>query len=158
MMKVLVCSTAILLSTLPISAQARDRRDSLCPPLRSFAASIGPDETRTLVFHTSWGGNFKDSKELVIYAKRCIHGGYKQAESVCDDLMQNGSVEFGNYNAMRAIVCLSPKTRFSNHASFERGEFSLMYGTENRGANISVTFEEDSVVGGMALRIVADGY
>lgn len=73
-------------------------------------------------------------------------------------LMKHASVEFGNLNAMQAIVCLSPKTRFPYRTSFETGEFSLMLGTQDRGANLSISFKPDSVVGGMSLRIVADGY
>jgi hypothetical protein len=33
-----------------------------------------------------------------------------------------------------------------------------MYGTVNRGANITITLEGDEKVGGAVLRIVADGY
>ncbi|HEX3581594.1 MAG TPA: hypothetical protein VH087_07505 [Thermoanaerobaculia bacterium] len=59
---------------------------------------------------------------------------------------------------MRVIRCLSPKTRFAEHTRFEYGQFTLMYGTVNRGANITITLEGDEKVGGAVLRIVADGY
>ncbi len=156
-------STALMVFVLAVPPAAKAATDPLCAPLRAFAASIGPQQKHELVFRTSWGGNFKDSPEglsrrEVFYAKRCESFRYKQAKRVCDVLMENASVEFSNFNAMRAIECLSPKTHFSEHTRFERGEFSLMYGNENRGANITVSFEEDQAVGGMALRIVADGY
>ncbi len=72
--------------------------------------------------------------------------------------MKDSSTEFGNVNAMRAVVCISPDIHFPRYIEFEHGEFSLHYGTEERGASISISFEEDQQIGGMALRIVADGY
>jgi hypothetical protein len=136
---------------------AKQAADALCAPLRAFAASIGADEKREITFRTSWGGNFKDAAESVIYAKRCEHNNYPQAKTVCSALMDDGSVEFGKNNAMRAISCLSPETHFGG-SSFERGEFSLHYGTPDGGASVQIAFEEDPKVGGMALRITADGY
>lgn len=157
-MKYFVYSIFLALGASAIPAAANRVPDSLCAPLLAFAASIDPDAHREIVFRTSWGGNFKDATENVFYAKRCEHSGYKEAKKVCDVLMKDASVEFGNQNAMQAIVCLSPKTRFPYRTSLETGEFSLMFGSENRGANISIVFEPDTVVGGMSLRIVADGY
>ena len=159
-----VTFTALVVFALVVPPAAKAATDSLCAPLRAFAASIGPGQKHELVFRTSWGGDFKDAPEKSppeqtrLYAKRCDGSRYEAAERVCAVLMEHASVEFGNVNAMRAIECLSPKTHFANHTRFELGEFSLMYGTENRGANITVSFEEDKKVGGMALRIAADGY
>jgi hypothetical protein len=153
---VVVLLVATTLAAAPASAKAS--RDSLCAPLRAFVASVGPDEKREIVFRTAWLGRFKDEPEDVMGSKRCEHNGYKQAKDVCAVLMTDASVEFGNTNAMRAIECLSPKTRFYGRTSFERGMFSLRYGTENRGALIDLSCDKDPSVGGMALRIVVDGY
>lgn len=63
--------------------------DPLCPPLRSFVQSVGPHETRTFAFRTSWGEGFKDSEAPhVLGAKRCEHGEYAPAKAVCAYLMR----------------------------------------------------------------------
>ena len=149
---------ALLLLALPPSAVAAP--DALCAPLRKFVASVGPDEHRELVFRTSWGGGFSDDPDTTdsISARRCEHQNYPAAKRVCDVLINDASVEFGNVNAMRAVVCISPDIQFPRLDEFEHGAFSLTYGTEDRGANVSVSFEEDEKIGGMALRIVVDGY
>jgi hypothetical protein len=54
-MKVILLSTALVLTWLPAQA-ALAKTDPLCAPLRSFVASVKPDETKTVEFHTSWGG------------------------------------------------------------------------------------------------------
>lgn len=152
-------STALVVFALVVPPVAKAATDSLCAPLRAFAASMGPGQKHELVFRTSWGRNFKDCpEERVFSAKRCEGFRYREAERVCAVLMEDASVEFGNVNAMRAIECLSPQTHFSDHARFERGEFLLMYGNERRGANITLSLESDQDVGGMALRIFAYGY
>ncbi len=153
-------SAALVVLALDVPLPAEAATDSLCAPLRAFAASTEPGQKHEIVFRTSWGGGaFKDApEENTFNAWRCEHFHYEKAERVCKVLMEQGSVEFGNHNAMRAIECLSPKTAFAEHTVFERGEFSLMYGTEKRGANITISFEADEKVGGMALRIVAEGY
>lgn len=148
-----------LLVLLAVSLSASAATDPLCAPLRAFAASIKPGQDHELVFRTAWGSGFKDTQdEGVFYAKRCEGASYKEAEPVCASLMKEASVEFANLNAMRAITCLSPKTRFAGRTAFEHGEFTLMYGNEQRGANITLTFEPDDKVGGMALHILAKGY
>jgi hypothetical protein len=156
--RALPSALACSLFLLPI--QARSETDSLCAPLRKFAAAVGPEDHREIVFRTSWGGGFKDdpNTKQSISSKRCEHGNYDMAKAVCEVLMKDASVEFGNVNAMRAVVCISPEIRFPRYIEFEHGEFSLHYGTEDRGARISVSFEKDAGVGGMALWIVADGY
>ncbi|MFT3807466.1 hypothetical protein [Arenimonas sp.] len=147
----------LALGILALPVHARKQKDSLCDPLREFAASIGPDEKREIVFSTSWGENFKGESKDVLFAKQCVHGDHGPARKVCDELMGNGSVEFGNYNAMRAITCLAPETEFGG-SSFERGDFSLDVGNEDRGAHISISFDGDKEIGGMTLRITAEGY
>jgi hypothetical protein len=159
-MKVSASSAAVALTLLVLPSQARSEADSLCAPLREFAAAVGPDEHREIVFRTSWGGGFKDDPgaKNSISSKRCEHGGYDKAKVVCGVLMEDASVEFGNVNTMRAVVCISPDIHFPRYIEFEHGEFSLNYGTEDRGANISISFEDDPKIGGAVLRIIADGY
>ena len=137
---------------------ARKRADALCAPLIAFAKSVAPDEERTLTFHTSWGGNFKDDPEPVIFAKRCIHHGYGPAMKVCSYLMEHGAVEFSDNNLKRAVMCLSPATRFDSRLSLGSASISLPYGTSERGSRINIDFAEDPKIGGMVLKIAADGY
>lgn len=152
-------STALLVIALAVSPAANAATDPLCRPLRAFAASIAPGQKHEIVFRTSWGSGFKDTPdENTFWAWRCEDPHYEPAQRVCAALMKYASIEFDNLNAMRAIECLSPKTHFADHTRFRHGEFELMYGTENRGANITITFEGDEKVGGGALRIVAEGY
>jgi hypothetical protein len=132
--------------------------DAMCGPLRVFASSISPDETRLIRFHTTWGSNFKDSPDPAIFAKRCDHQGYEPAKAVCAYLMKHGAVEFSENNAERALSCLAPPTRFAPEAHLHTGAFSVDYGTPERGSNITLTFQEASSLGGMVLRIEADGY
>jgi hypothetical protein len=129
-----------------------------CPLLREFVKSVAPDEDREFAFHTSWGGNFKDDPEPVIFAKRCSHHGYAPAEKVCEDLMRYGSTEFAGYNAKRAITCLSRGTRFANGMELNSGSFSFSYGSANRGALIEIVVQEDPELGGMVFRLLAKGY
>jgi hypothetical protein len=153
--------SAALAACLGVLAQpAYAVKDPLCAPLRRFVASVGPDEHRELIFRTSWGGGFSDdpSTKNSISSKRCEHQGYDRAKAVCDILMKDGSVEFGNVNAMGAVVCISPDIRFPRYNDFDYGSFSLHYGSEDRGASVTVSFEKDAKIGGMVLRIVADGY
>lgn len=159
-MKIYALPVVLTLSLLLLPTRARSETDALCAPLRKFAAAVGRDAHREIVFRTSWGGGFKDDPATSnsMSAKRCEHGGYDKAESVCEVLMKDSSTEFGNVNAMRSVVCISPDIHFPRYIEFEHGEFSLHYGTEERGASISISFEEDQQIGGMALRIVADGY
>jgi hypothetical protein len=119
---------------------------------------VGPNDHREFAFHTVWGGNFNDSPDPAVFAKRCDHDGYAPAKAVCDYLMQNGAVEFSGNNAKHALVCLSPRTRFAPGVSLDRGDFSLSYGSPVRGSNITVEFTQDKTLGGMVLRVAADGY
>lgn len=132
--------------------------DDLCKPLRAFVKSIEPDETRSIEFHTSWGTNFKDSPDSAIYAKRCIYHGYAEAEPVCENLMEHGLVEFSDKNAQEMITCLSPKTKFASPFSLSKIEVDFSYGTKDRGSLIEISFDVDQDLGGMVLKIRADGY
>lgn len=139
-------------------ASAASAAQSLCPSLRDFVKSVEPGETREFTFHTFWGGNFKDSQEEAIAAKRCNRGGYIPAEAVCEYLMKHGAVEFAGSNVESALTCLSPKTRFAPMVGLHSGSFSLHIGSDDRGANIEMDFYEDSEIGGMAFKVSAAGY
>ena len=135
--------------------------DGLCKPLREFVASVKPNETHVLRFHTSWGSNFKDDKddeEPVFWAKRCENGGYDPAKAVCDFLMEHGATEFSGNNAKSALSCLSAKSPFAAGMQIHAISVSITVGTENRGALVDVDFAEDTSIGGMVLSITADGY
>jgi hypothetical protein len=110
------------------------------------------------VFHTSWGENFKDDAEPAMFAKRCIHNGYKPAKDVCDFLMEHGATEFSGNNVMRALACLSPETRFAEGMQLNEGRFFFSHGTEHRGSLVDVRFAKDPELGGMAFHLKADGY
>lgn len=148
---------SVALFTTAVTSTAADGQ-SLCAPLRSFVNSVKPGETREFTFHTSWGGNFKDSQEVVIYAKRCIHNNYAPAKMVCDYLMESGAVEFAGNNVKDVVTCLSPKTHFAPRFGLYRASFSFSVGSDNRGSNVEVDFYEDTEIGGMALKVNADGY
>lgn len=150
----------VLALALPASGNARagSTADPLCAPLRAFVKSVQPDETRSLEFHTSWGSNFKDEEAPALYAKRCHHDGYAPAKDVCAALMKHGAIEFSDTNLMRAAGCLSPETRFGAGVSIQGIAMSLAYGNENRGSAVTLEYLADPQVGGMMLRISADGY
>ena len=150
---VLVLGAIVLFASHPAAA-----KDGLCKPLKDFIASVKPDETRVLKFHTSWGSNFKDDEEPAIYAKRCDHGGYEPAKAVCDYLMEYGATEFSGNNAKAAISCLSAQTRVAAGMRVHSIAVSFSAGTENRGSLVDVEFTEDVALGGMVLSITADGY
>jgi len=156
--KSFVISILLVAAIAPGEVLARKVVDPLCPSLRSFVGSVKPDETKELTFHTSWGRNFKDKTDQVMYAVRCIHNGYTPARTVCADLTKYGAVEFAGENAKRAISCLSPHTVFGPYLNFSQGDFSLTYGNPNRGSLVTVKFYEDAQIGGMALAVSAEGY
>ena len=72
--------------------------------------------------------------------------------------MENGSIEFSNTNAERVVRCLAPDTRWGKHVQFEQGSLSLRYGTNDRDSHVTVSYGEDTEMGGMILRVAADGY
>ena len=157
-MKLPLAFVALALIPTASDAAAADKGDPLCTPLREFVASVGPGQTRLLAFHTSWGKNFKTADEPALFAKDCLHHGYKPAKAACLALMEHGMVEFSNLNAQRAIVCLAPDVDFGEHAKLEVGSFSINYGNEERGSLVTLSYGEDAEMGGMVLRVAADGY
>jgi len=133
-------------------------KDQLCPPLQAFAASVPPKEREEIAFHTMWGGPFKDDPSAqVLYQTRCIHNGFEPGKAVCSYLMKFGQVEFSDIDAKRAVECLSPATRMGR-LRLDSGAFALSYGTDRRGSHVKILYGEDSEIGGMVLRITAEGY
>ena len=133
-------------------------RDELCAPLLDFARSVGPDEQRSISFHTSWGGNFRNDLEPAIFAKQCMHGDYGPAKAVCSYLIEHGATEFAGRNAQRALSCLATGTQFGPDVDLSQGMFHIRFGVPNRGSHITVEYARDQEIGGMVLRINADGY
>ncbi|MGN2248303.1 hypothetical protein ACFWZ3_16610 [Frateuria sp. GZRR35] len=156
-MKPLLVLTLLAMTTL-WQAEAMASPDPLCGLLRRFVASVGPRETRSIEFHTSWGQNFKGSSTPAFLAKRCVSHDYGPADVVCVHLMSYGMIEFSGNNAEQALACLSEGTQFGLHVQLARAEFSFPYGTDERGTNITIKYDEDRDMGGMVLTITADGY
>ena len=157
-MKVRIATIIFASTSLAACASLPSATDEMCAPVLAFAESVGPDEVRTIAFHTSWGGNFRDDPEPVIYAKRCIHEDYAPAKAVCAYLIDHGATEFSGRNVERIISCLAPQTSFGPSINLNEGQFSVRFGTPERGSHISVQFGEDMDIGGMVLRINVDGY
>jgi hypothetical protein len=72
--------------------------------------------------------------------------------------MEYGSTEFTGADVKDAVSCLSRKTKFDRDLNLNEAFFSFSYGSDNRGALIDVSFKPDATVGGMAFRLVAEGY
>ena len=151
-------SLAFFLCAAALPAAHGSPSPELCNVLRNFVDSVKPDERREFTLRTSWGENFKDAPKQALAAKRCEHNGYEPAIKVCEYLMEGGSTEFSGINVQDAITCLSKKTRFAPLMQLNYGSFSFSYGSDNRGALIDVTLREDENIGGMAFKLVADGY
>ncbi len=139
-------------------ASTQAKHDPICEPLLDFVESVGADEERSILFRTSWGGNFRDAPEPVMFAKRCEQAGYAPAMIVCDALMEHAAVEFSGRNAERAMACLAPETHFGQTVSPLHGPFDIGYGTPDRGGHTTVSYQADEKLGGMVLSIEVDGY
>jgi hypothetical protein len=148
----------VLAMTTPWQAEAKASPDPMCGLLRAFIASVEPRETKSIEFHTSWGQNFKTSSAPAIYAKRCVSHDYAPADAVCAYLMEYGMTEFSGNNAEQALARLSKGTQFGPHVQLIQAEFSLSYGSDERGSNVTIKYNEDRGIGGMVLTITADGY
>jgi len=152
------CFMSLIIALSSQTAHAADKIDALCEPLQKFASGIPPSETHELVFHTVWGGNFKNSPEQAFFAMHCVDSDYLPAKAVCKYLVEHGAVEFAGVNATRVIECLSSETHLSSQVNLSEVKVSFAYGTEDRGSIIEVEFGEDAHIGGMALRLSARGY
>jgi hypothetical protein len=154
-MRVFITYAAVLTV---VAWQPVNATDTLCEPLRKFVESVKPRESKTITFRTSWGAGFKDSEGPSLAEKRCQHDGYDAAKLVCADFMANESTEFPGTTARSAISCLSRDTRFAPRITLHAIAVSFSYGTDDRGSLVDITLAEDSIVGGMALTITAEGY
>jgi hypothetical protein len=151
---------AIVFSTCSAGTRAADTAasDPLCAPLLTFAASVQPDESRTIVFNTCWGGNCGGADNRAIASNACAHAhGDEAGKAVCAALSEHGNIERSDLNALRVLKCLAPETNFGR-VRLNAGDFSLTYGTPDRGAQLSVVFGDDDRRGKHVLRIVAEGY
>lgn len=157
-MKAFSSLSFLMLALLGTTSAHASPDPDFCKVLRAFVDSVQPDQTHEFTFHTSWGSNFNDADELALAAKRCVHNSYAPAENVCAYLMEHGSTEFTGADVKDAISCLSRKTKFDPRLNLNEALFSFSYGSEDRGALIDVSFKADPAVGGMAFRLVADGY
>ena len=140
------------------AAVAGDAADPLCAPLRKFVESVEPKQTKSLTFHTVWGGNFKGESRETIYAARCIDNGYAPAKAVCESLLKRSSKEFPSINVKRSLACLSPKTVFGTDLKLRQAEFEIDYGSDDDGSVVTVKFYEDLEMGSTALSISAKRY
>ena len=55
-------------------------------------------------------------------------------------------------------MCLSPKTRLDSGLSVSDVVISFTYGSDDRGSDITLEYSEDAQIGGMVLKLTADGY
>jgi hypothetical protein len=145
---------ALLLSQNSIA----DEKDDLCPILTKYIDSIGVDQKTTIELHTSWGSNFNDDSDDVFAAKRCIRDESSSAKELCSYLMKNSSTEFAGINFKRFLSCLSPKSKIDINVYVNLASIELSYGNEDRGASIELSLEDDEKIGGMVLKMEAEGY
>ncbi|MES2898924.1 MAG: hypothetical protein V4723_04300 [Pseudomonadota bacterium] len=155
-MKRIFQGIVLLLFLMP--AYADDEKDAMCAPVEEFLKTIEPDTVRRIDFHTSWGGNFDDSTEPALSAKRCNHYGYGPARVLCATLIKHSSTESAGRNLKRLVMCLSPRSKFDPHLSFASATVSTTYGTADRGSIVDIEFRKDTQIGGMVLGITARGY
>ena len=150
---------ALALACVPI--YAAHARDAGCKVWRAFFASVKKGEKRTLEFRTHWGGDFNDvppSPDVFVFgAKRCEHYDYAPASAVCDYLIENAPIEFSDISLKQVVQCLSKKADLEG-VSIGEATLNMDYGNENEGALIDIDFVEDKVLGGMLLKVTADGY
>lgn len=58
----------------------------------------------------------------------------------------------------RALECFAAETRFVPGLRLHQGSFSVSVGIDNRGATVDIELNTDQEVGGMAFKVVAEGY
>jgi hypothetical protein len=158
-MKITYAVTALfLLSTPFLESHARGKqKDMLCSEVKSFMASVEPDETRTLTLRTFWGAR-EEGDRIVMGSKSCEHNDYEPGKRLCSYLIQNSSTEFAGYDAKRILNCLAPKPGIAAELEIHSGSFSTTFGSPNRGALVDLELAPDKERGEMALRLQADGY
>ena len=142
-----------------INQSAFAKADPLCVPLQEFVNSVKKNEVREIVFHTIWGDDFKDTVEKSFGPqKRCAHEGYEPGQHLCSYLIEHGAAEFPHNNLRRSILCLSPKSSIDKNISFNNADIHLSYGDDENRAFVRITFGDDQVIGGVIMRIKAEGY
>ena len=151
----------LMVSAVFSPAEAREK-DPLCAPLKAFVASVAEDQEQTIVFRTHWGGDFSDEAkddEDTLAAKRCERDpGHAPAVAACGVLMEEGAIEFSDANFRRVVTCLSPKSRLAKGISIHHAGYRFTVGDDDAGAFVTIDFEPDEKIGGMALRILVEGY
>ena len=151
----------LMASAILSPAEAREK-DPLCAPLKAFVASVEEGLEQTIVFRTHWGGGFSDvaeGDEDTLAAKRCERDqGHAPAVAACGALMEEGMIEFSDSNFRRVVTCLSPKSRFATGVSIHHAGYRFTVGNDDAGAFVTIDFEPDEKIGGMALRILVEGY
>jgi hypothetical protein len=151
-------SLALSATVIPAISATRAKADPLCAALRTFVASVKPDEKRKIEFRTSWFSNSKNT-DLGLIGKSCEHGGYDPARTACAALMKNTSIEFAGLNAIRVVQCLSPGTRFAGDVQLGHIDVEFTYGSKNRGQIVSVELKEPTKTNDpQVMTIEVDGY
>ena len=154
-------SFLLMVSAISSLAEARER-DPLCTPLKAFVASVQADQEQSIVFRTHWGGGFSDEGkdgENALAAKRCEHDpDHAPAVAACRALMDEGAMEFSDANFRRVVTCLSPKSRFAVGVSIDHARYRFNVGDDDAGAFVTVDYAPDEKIGGMAMRILVEGY
>lgn len=138
-------------------AVAKPAIDPVCAPLRQFVSSVSPGDTKSIELHTVWGGGFKGETGATFGAKECDFFDYAPGELACKSLFEHSNIEFAGINALRAISCLSG-VNVGHLGRLRRIEMEFAYGSGQRGSNVTITLDEDQRMGGMAMRITAEGY
>jgi len=147
-----------LVATLPSClAVAKPATDPICSPLRQFISSVSRGDKKSIELHTVWGGGFKGEPGETFAAKKCDFFDYAPGELACKSLFEHSSIEFPGINALRAISCLSG-VDVGELGRLHRIEMEFAYGSGERGSNVTISLDEDQRVGGMVMRIAAEGY
>jgi hypothetical protein len=150
---------ALGLAALSSRAKTLPPDDPLCGPLKAFVASVKAGDTRTLTFETSWfAGSTTAGAGPVAFEKTCAHNGYAPARPACEALVKYGSIEFAGSNAMRAVQCLSPRTRFAPAMQLSQLSVDFSYGSDDRGENVSIELSAVGETGRKLMKIDVDGY
>ena len=148
---------ALLLATPAVAAYAHKQADELCSELESFLASMKPDETRSLTLRTFWGAQV-EGNHIVMGSKTCEHHDYEPGTKLCTYLMKHSSTEFAGFNAKRILNCLATAPGIGQDIDIHSGSFSITFGSQDRGALVSLDVLPDKEPGEMVLRLQADGY
>lgn len=131
--------------------------DDLCEPLRQFADSVTRGETRAIRFHTIWGSNFKDRGQPANGAKRCDFEGYEPGRTLCQYLMENGSLQFPGESVKQAMHCLSRKNRLDMNIRVYAISVGVPYEMKGGIGRIDIDLHKNEELGGVTLTITANG-